>query len=328
MADEIRRNPGREIKSVVIPAYRCETTIAGVIDHIPEWIDHVIVVDDSSPDSTSSIVKEVMKRDDRVHLIQHSRNQGVGGAVLSGYREAVNLGSDIVIKMDSDDQMDPACLTQLIKPIQRREADYTKGNRFLRKGEIRTMPSLRRVGNLGLSFLTKLASGYWNIFDASNGYTAISTEVIRLLDPAEIDKRYFFETSMLIELGICGAVVRDIYIPVRYGAGTSSLSEWRTLVEFPPKLLRGLVRRVIMRYYMHDFTAVALFLTSGMALTLFGLIWGIAEWIRFSSLGVAAPTGTIMIAVLPLILGVQLLLQAIVMDIQNVPKEVLQRQDD
>ena len=314
--------------SVVIPAYHAEATIANVIDRIPAWIDFIIVVDDCSPDSTAQIVKDIMLRDARVHLLQHSHNLGVGGSVLSGYQEALLLKSNIIIKMDSDGQMDPVFLSKLINPILTHNADYTKGNRFLHARELNSMPWIRRIGNLGLSFLTKLASGYWNIFDPSNGYTAVNAAIIPLLNQEKIGKRYFFETSMLIELGICRAVVKDISIPAVYGNETSSLSELNTVFEFPPKLVEGLIRRVVIEYFLRDFTATTLFLTTGIILSLFGLVWGISEWIWFASIAMPTPTGTIMIAVLPLILGVQLLLQAIVMDIHNVPVEVIHLQND
>ncbi len=309
--------------AVVIPAYRAAEHIRDVLAGIPQWVKYIIVVDDCSPDETAQLVKDWP--DARVILVSHSHNEGVGGSVLSGYATALKCGAEIIVKMDSDDQMDPAYLTQLIAPIVRGEADYTKGNRFLHWRELHAMPALRRIGNAGLSFLTKLASGYWTIFDPTNGYTAIAAPVVSILNQDAIERRYFFESSMLIELGLVRAVVHDVAIPARYGDEVSSLSEWQAAVDFPGRLLAAMMYRLFTQYFIRDFTAVSVFLLGGAVSTLFGLVWGTYHWIMSAHIGVPASTGTVMLAVLPLILGVQLLLQAVIADIQNVPTYPLQR---
>jgi len=308
---------------VVIPAYNAEARLEKVAAGVLPRVDGLVIVDDCSRDGTAAAAERLAAADPRVRVVRHAANQGVGGAVLTGYRLSRELGAGIVVKMDSDDQMDPAHLPALIRPILNRQADYAKGNRFLHDHELQRMPAKRRFGNMGLSFLTKLASGYWNIFDPTNGYTAISAAVIPLLDLARIDRRFFFETSLLLELGRLRAVVQDVSIPARYQDEQSSLSEWKTLVEFPPKLVRGFFRRIATQYFLRDFTAVSLFLVAGLAGVVFGLAWGVVKWVQGSLAGVPATTGTVMIAVLPLILGMQLLLQAAVLDIQNVPKDVI-----
>ena len=220
--------------------------------------------------------------------------------------------------MDADGQMDPDYLLQLVTPIVVGEADYTKGNRFLHERELRAMPGRRRFGNAGLSFMTKLASGYWSVFDPTNGYTAIHASLVPLLATPSVAKRFFFESSMLLNLSLLRAVVRDVYIPARYGAG-SHLSESRAVVQFPFQLLRGFLRRVRLQYFVRDFTAASLYIVFGLALTLFGAIWGLWHFLVSAQSGVVATTGTVMIAVLPLIVGVQLLLQAVTLDIQSAP---------
>lgn len=309
--------------AVVIPAYRASAAIKQVLAEIPAWVAHIIVVDDASPDDTAEVVRWLT--DPRLHLVRHEVNQGVGGAVLSGYEQACALGAEIIVKMDSDGQMNPAWLPALIEPLQRGEADYVKGNRFLHMRELTQMPLLRRIGNLGLSFLTKAASGQWHIFDPTNGYTAMPAALVPLLNRDRIHRRYFFESSMLLELGWHRAVVRDVYIPARYGAEQSSLSEWDALVTFPGLLLRGLLRRIIVQYFLRDFTTVSLFLLIGNLALWFGLGWGGYHWYLSSQQGVVASTGTVMIAVLPIILGFQLLLQALAIDIQDVPREPIHR---
>lgn len=306
---------------VVIPAYRAEATLPVVLQRIPERVSGIIVVDDCSPNSTVQVVEQCQRADARIILLRHAENQGVGGAMQTGYRAALELGAEIMVKMDSDSQMDPAYLDKLLAPLLAGEADYTKGNRFLHETALAKMPYLRRIGNLGLSFLTKAASGYWNIFDPTNGYTAISAEAARQLNFDRLSKRFFFETSMLLELGLQRLVVQDVYIPALYGNEKSSLSISKSLFEFPPRLLRGMLRRILYFYFIRDFSAVTVFLLAGWTSILFGAAWGGYHWWKSSQLQVAASTGTVMIAILPLIIGLQFLLQAVVMDIQNTPEK-------
>ncbi len=302
---------------VVIPTYKAEAHIARVLRGIPAFVRTIIVVDDCSPDQSYANARAV--NDPRVHFVRHDVNQGVGGAMLSGYKQAVTLGAEIIVKMDSDDQMDPAFLPALIAPIAQGQADYTKGNRFLHMRQLKAMPLTRRIGNLGLSFLTKMASGLWNVFDPTNGYTAIHASLIPLLDEAAIDRRFFYESSLLLELGLLRAVVRDVYMPARYANESSNLSEWKSLIEFPMRLFKGFIRRVWIQYFLRDFGLVSVFLISGILLFLFGTIFGAYHWWRGLQSNLATPTGTVMLAVLPIILGVQFLLQAVVLDVQNVP---------
>ena len=310
--------------AVVIPAYRVEQWIVSVIQGVPEYAMAIIVVDDASPDGTSRVVTDLA--DPRVTLIRHGTNSGVGGAMLTGYQAALERGAKIVVKLDGDGQMDPRHMGRLLRPIIRGEADYTKGNRFVHGRELRQMPRIRRLGNMALSFLTKAASGYWEVFDPTNGYTAIHAAALANLDRDRVDRRWLFETSMLIELYLAGAVVRDVYMPARYGDEVSSLSPGRALVRFPPRLVSALFRRLWLRYFVMDFSAFALFVFAGWALLLFGFVWGTWHYIEVLQTGITASTGTVMIAVLPLILGAQLILQAIVLDIQGSPKRPLSRE--
>jgi dolichol-phosphate mannosyltransferase len=311
--------------TVVIPAYRAEAHIAEVLRGIPPNVDWIIVVDDCSPDQTVAIVQAESRRDPRILLLRHDENEGVGGAVLTGYAEACRLGAEIVVKMDSDGQMDPRYLPALIAPIARGEADYTKGNRYFHARQLRSMPLARRIGNLGLSFLTKLASGYWNVFDPTNGYTAIHAAAIPLLNEKTIARRYFFESSMLLELSLLRAVVRDVCIPARYGDETSSLSIFKTLCQFPGNLLKGFCRRLWIQHFVRDFGIASLYAIAGLILSGSGGVFGAIQWYCSAQQGVATPTGTIMLAALPVLLGIQFLLQAVGLDIQNQPTHCLHR---
>jgi len=310
--------------AVVIPMFRVAPYIQDVIAGVPAWVWRIVVIDDASPDDSAEIA--CGSGDPRIVVVQHIQNQGVGGAVLSGFQKAYELGARVAVKMDGDGQMSPEFLIDLVMPILTGKADYCKGNRFFHVSEIAQMPLVRRVGNMGLSFLTKIASGYWNVFDPTNGYLAINLDTYRTLDARHIHRRYFFESSMLIELNLARAVIHEVPMPARYTGEISSLSIGRSLIEFPYRLVRGFFRRLWLRYFVLDFSLGSLFLVVGTLLVLFGSGWGLYFWRKSIVTGIAASTGTVMIAVLPVILGFQLLLQALAIDIQNVPKTVIRRQ--
>ncbi len=303
--------------AVIIPAYNVENHIADVVASIPSFVDQIIIVDDKSTDATLKVIQAL--NDSRLTIIHHEHNRGVGGAVLSGYDKAYELGADIFVKLDGDNQMDPTYIQALVHPIANLEADYTKGNRFLHIKELQRMPIIRRLGNLGLSFLTKLASGYWNIFDPTNGFTALHKEAYRELKKSTIAKDYFFESSMLIQLRRVDARVLDIPIPAKYEDEDSHLSPLRSLLSFPPRLFAGLVKRILYQYFLFNFTAVSLFLSIGIPAIVFGFVWGFIKWAQSNRTGIPATTGTVLIAVLPIIVGVQLIVQAFSLDIDSVP---------
>lgn len=325
-------NPGQSTQdrepmsiAVVIPCYQVEGFVEQVVAGIPDYIRHIILVNDASRDATPQIIDRLAAKHPRVVALHLSENQGVGGAVMRGYKEALRLGAEIAVKMDGDGQMDPSMLPDILSPLLEGRADYAKGNRFLHTRSLRSMPFVRRFGNIGLSFLAKLATGYWNLFDPTNGFTALKTSLLPLINRERIAQRYFFEISLLVELGLMRAVVADVYMPARYGDEKSSLSEWKSLVTFPPRLLSATLRRIAIQYFIRDFSAFSLFSLTGLIGLAFGTVWGVYYWLRSIRLNVAATTGTVMIAVLPVILGIQLLLQAIVLDIQNIPKEPVAR---
>ena len=306
--------------AVVIPAYRVADTIEVVIKELPKYLRHIIVVDDASPDNTSALVEKLASGDRRIVLIRHAHNQGVGGAMRSGFKKALELGAQVVVKVDGDHQMDAAYIPALLTPLLEGKADYAKGNRFRDFESLRHMPLIRRVGNLGLSFLTKAATGYWNCFDPTNGFFAIRAEMLEQLPLERIDRGYFFETSMLANLYLLGAFVLDVPMPARYRGERSSMSIWRVLIEFPVKLLATLLRRLTLRYFLFDFSMVSVYLLTGIPLIFFGLIFGSLKWVQYYRLGVAAPTGTVILPTLALILGIQILLSAIEIDMNAAPK--------
>ena len=311
--------------AVVIPSFKTENEIVSVLNGIPSFVRHIIVVDDASPDSSADLVAAAAKRNRRVLLICHEANQGVGGAMVTGFKKALELGAEIVIKLDGDGQMDPQYIPALITPLIAGEADYAKGNRFRDFASLQQMPLIRRVGNLGLSFLTKAATGYWNIFDPTNGYFAIRTELLKQLPLDKIDKSYYFETSMLSRLYLLGAVVQDVTIPARYRNEISSLSIRRVLFEFPYKLVNTFFRRMILRYFIFDFSMMSIYLLTGIPLLLFGLIFGTIKWIQYAKIGIPAPTGTVILPTLAVILAIQILLSAIEIDLHATPRKAISK---
>lgn len=309
--------------AAVIPAYRVEAEIDHVLGTLPSFLRHIIVVDDASTDATAARLSALVQNDARILLLTHTRNQGVGAAVATGFRKALELGAQIVVKVDGDGQMDPAFLPALLTPLIAGRADYAKGNRFRDFAALRNMPLGRRIANLLLSFTSKAASGYWSCFDPANGYFAIRSEVLAQLPLERVERRYFFETWMLANLYLLGALVVDVPMPARYGSETSNLSMQHAAVEFPLKLLSTLGRRLWLRYFMYDFSMMSVYLITGIPLILFGLIFGTLKWIKYSGLGLPAPTGTVILPTLAIILGIQILLSAIEIDVNSVPRQPL-----
>jgi glycosyltransferase involved in cell wall biosynthesis len=310
----------------VIPAFNEEKHIRDVVKSIPDFINYIIIVNDCSTDKTCDVVLGM--DDPRIILVNHEKNLGVGGAVVSGYRKSLEMGADISVKIDGDGQMDIAQIPKLINPIIKGRSDYTKGVRFRDREVIRQMPVMRLIGNLGLSFLTKIASGYWHIFDPTNGYTAISREALEEINLEKISTGYFFETDMLINLYKINAVVTDVEMKARYGDEISYLSPFKILCTFPFYLLIAFLKRIIWRYFIFDFTALSIFFISGVSLFSFGFIFGLYKWISNYINNIATPTGTIMVSVVPLFLGFQLLLECIVLDINNSPALPLRKIKD
>jgi dolichol-phosphate mannosyltransferase len=306
--------------AAVIPCYRVEREIVAVIAGLPDFVKYVIVIDDASPDHTAQLVNDLATRDARIISIRHEKNQGVGGATVTGFRKALELGAQIVVKVDGDGQMDTSYLPDLLIPLILGESDYAKGNRFRDFQALQKMPPIRRFGNMLLGFLTKAATGYWNLFDPTNGYVAIRSSVLAQLPLHLIDQTYFFETSMLANLYLLGAVVKDVPMPARYRGEISNLSIHRSALEFPIKLVKNFFRRVILMNLIYDFSMTSVYLMVGFPLLLFGLIFGSTKWIKYATLGTPAPTGTVMIPTLSVLLAIQFLIAAVETDLRSTPK--------
>jgi glycosyltransferase involved in cell wall biosynthesis len=301
--------------SVVIPAYNEENFINGVIKDIPDFVDNVIIVDDCSTDGTFDVVQK--SKDIRVILLKTPENQGVGGATITGYKKALELESDLVVKMDGDGQMPSEYMSKLLDAIIEEGYMYAKGNRFLMGEFLEAMPRHRLLGNVILTFMNKLASGQWHIFDPQNGYTTIKAEVLRSFNLDDIHKGYFFENDMLIKLNLQGYRVKDVSIPAKYGEEQSDIKLMNIIKMFPLLFLQRFFYRIYHKYVLIDFSPIALFLIVGLLLFSWGVIYGSYLFIRANITELETPLGTVMLVVVPLILGFQLLLQAIVLDIQE-----------
>lgn len=308
---------------VVIPCYRVKAHIFDVVARIGPEVALIVAVDDKCPDGSGQFI-EANIRDPRLKVIYNAENKGVGGAVLAGYRAALEAGADVIVKVDGDGQMDPALIPDIARPVLMGRADYAKGNRFHAVWNVRQMPGIRLFGNAALSFLTKLSSGYWSLFDPTNGYTAIHAEALKQLEFANISERYFFESDMLINLGNIRAVVADVPMKAVYGAEVSNLKIRNIIGQFLTKNVKELSKRILYTYYLRDFNLASAHLLFGALLFGFGTLFGLWGWYESISTGSPASTGTVMLAVLPVILGFQLLLSFFGFDMANEPKLPLQ----
>jgi glycosyltransferase involved in cell wall biosynthesis len=310
--------------AVVVPCYRARAQVLGVLARIGPECAAVYVVDDACPEGSGRHVQESC-RDPRVRVLFHEVNQGVGGATLTGYRAALAEGADVLVKLDADGQMDPALIPALVAPILVGEADYAKGNRFFDLEGLGGMPWVRLVGNSLLSFLSKLSSGYWEIFDPTNGFTALHAAVARRLPWDKLARRYFFESDLLFRLGTLRAVVADVPMTAVYGSEESNLVVRRALFEFAWKHLVNTGKRVFYGYYLRDFNFASLELVLGTLLVAGGSWFGVAQWMEGSRQGAPSTSGTVMLAALPVLLGVQLVLGFLSHDMHNAPRHVIHR---
>jgi len=300
---------------VILPAYNESRHLETVVRRIPDWVDGIIVVDDASTDDTLHVAESLT--DTRVRVLHLEKNRGVGGAMVAGFRDALEGEYDVAIKMDADDQMDATELPTLVRPIELGMAEYVKGNRFRRTGRPSSMPGRRWFGNIVLSFLTKVASGYWHVFDPQCGFIAITMPTLRRLKFDGMARDYFFENDMLIRLNVIDARVVDVDTSALYGDETSHVIIGRVGWTFPPRLVRGFFWRFIKRHLMNDFGLIGFLAIAGTAFTLFGTLFGLYHWVLSASGGTPATTGTVMMAVVPLILGIQMLLQALSLEVQS-----------
>ncbi len=305
--------------AVVIPCFRVREQVLDVIAAIGPEVGWIFAVDDACPEHSGRWIEEHC-RDPRVKVLRHEVNQGVGGAVMTGYRAALETAAEVIVKIDGDGQMDPALLPRFAAPLLAGLADYAKGNRFHRIGFVRRMPWVRLFGNAVLSFLTKLSSGYWQIADPTNGYTAIRRELVAELELDRVSRRYFFESDLLYHLYEVGAVVADVPMVARYEGEPSSLRPMRVIGPFLLGHLRNTARRVLYDYFVRGFSVASVELVLGAVLWLWGAGYGTWQWLESIRSGTPATAGTVMLAALPIILGSQMLLSWLNFDVNAEPR--------
>lgn len=310
--------------AVVIPSYKVKTHILDVIARMGPEVAQVYVVDDMCPEGSGTYVEENC-RDPRVRVLRNSVNKGVGGATMAGYQAAIEAGHEVIVKVDGDGQMAPELIPQFVAPILEGHADYTKGNRFYDLTHIGQMPAIRLMGNAALSFMSKFSSGYWDIFDPTNGYTAIHAKVASHLPMDKISQRYFFESDMLFRLNTMRCVVMDIPMDAHYADEVSSLRIGSVLGEFLGKHTRNFIKRIGYNYFLRDMSAASLHLVLGLMLMLFGLVFGSYHWMISVTQHVFTAAGTVMLAALPLIMGLQFLLAFMLHDTQSTPRQPMHR---
>lgn len=312
--------PARPRIAAVLPCYRVTDKVLEVIARIGPQCTAIYAVDDFCPEKSGDAI-EAKCRDPRVKVLRHAANQGVGGAVMTGMKAALADGADIVIKIDGDGQMDPALIPLFAAPIAQGRADYVKGNRFFSPEDARGMPMGRLLGNLALSFMTKLSTGYWQLFDPNNGYVAIDARVAAALPFDKIARRYFFESDMLFRLGTLRARVIDLPMRAVYADEKSSLNPLKMVPHFFSRHMVNTFKRITYSYFLRDFSVASLELVAGSLLLLFGLVFGGITWTSNMQAGVVTPAGTVMLAVMPVLVGLQFLLAFIGYDVANTPSE-------
>ena len=305
--------------AVVIPSFRVTDHILEVLKNIGPEVERIYVIDDACPDKSGEFVKK-NSTDKRVQVLFHETNQGVGGAVVTGYIAALADNADVVVKVDGDGQMDPGLILTIAKPVLEGNADYSKGNRFDSLENLFSMPKTRIFGNAVLSLWSKLSSGYWNITDPTNGFTAIHRKALEAIQLDKLRKTYFFESDLLFRLSIVNAVVMDVPMVSVYGNEKSNLKIRKVIFEFPWRHTVNLHKRLFYKYYLREWSVASFELPVGIGLTIFGAWFGLARYFEASGAGQATTAGQVTLSALALILGVQLLLSFLAYDVQSEPR--------
>ncbi|HVA26969.1 MAG TPA: glycosyltransferase family 2 protein [Candidatus Baltobacteraceae bacterium] len=301
----------------IIPSYRAASTVVDVVEQALQYSDGVIVVDDACPEASGAVVRAAFAGVSKVEVIQRERNGGVGAAVKSGIEVALQRGADVIVKLDADGQMNPAFIPDICDLfIEDPSVGLVKGNRFFDADVIRSMPKMRLFGNAALSLFIKSASGYWNTIDPTNGYLAFNARVLEAMHWKAFSDTYFFEMSVLCAYGLKRLPIVELEMPTVYNDERSSLNPFRVAFEFPPKLFRAALRRLLIQYFVLDINLGTLYCLLGSLLASLGLAFGAYEWGVTFETHVPRTTGTVMLAVLPLLMGFQLLLNALMYDVQ------------
>lgn len=303
--------------AAILPCYNEEKLIGKTIETMPAFVDVIIAVDDKSTDDTWKTITNIAKHNKKVHPIKHKDNTGIGGAYISGFEYSLANKIDLVVTMAGDAQCNQDYISNMIDTLLDKDLDYVKANRFVHLDALKQMPKFRRIGNTVITILTKFSSGYYSVFDSQNGYGVFKRKTLENLPFEHIGRRYDYENTLLIALSIMNARVQDEPVPAIYGDETSTIPVFKTTTRALKVVWKGFWKRMYYKYIVVNFHPIALFLFAGLFLSLVGSIFGIFIIFEKVFSNQSPSTGTVMLCVLPLILGIQLLLTAITMDINN-----------
>jgi glycosyltransferase involved in cell wall biosynthesis len=305
----------------VVPAYRAAASLVDVVRGALPFVDHVIVVDDACPESSGLLAEHAFRGDARVECLYHETNGGVGAAMRTGMTRALELGAQFVVKLDADGQMDPYFIPAMRDVLlMRPQVGLVKGNRFYDSSVARAMPGIRLFGNSILTLLVRIATGLWGSIDPTNGYVMVRASSLRRVRFASLSNRYYFEISLLAALAMRRLEIAEMEMPAIYGPHPSSLNVWKTAVDFPGRLFVTFVKRILWQYIISDMNVGSVMLVLGSILMAISIGFGSAAWIETIHSGVARTPGTVMLAFLPFITGFQLMLNALIYDVQFSPK--------
>lgn len=303
--------------ATILPCYNEEKLITKTVTTLPDFVDEIIAVDDNSKDKTLVIIQGLAEKDPRVKSIHLDPNEGIGGAYLHGFEKAIADRIDVVVTMAGDAQCNPDYISKMVDTLIDENLDYVKANRFVHLGALKQMPRFRRLGNTVITILTKFSTGYYSIFDSQNGYGAFKIKTLENMPFEAIGKRYDYENTLLIALSIMGAKVKDEPVPAIYADEVSTIPVFKTTMRALRVVWGGFWRRMYYKYVIYGLHPIALFLLSGLLLSAMGGVFGIYILVQKFLNDLTPSTGTVMLCVLPLILGFQLLLTALTMDVNN-----------
>lgn len=291
--------------------------IEKAVESIPDFVDQIIVVDDQSTDATWDTVLKVQKKYKKTIPLQHEKNQGIGGSYITGFRYALENSADLVFTMAGDAQCNTEYMKNMVDALIDNNFDYVKANRFMHLDALAKMPKFRRIGNIVITILTKFSTGYYSIFDSQNGYGVFKRSTLEHLPLDHIGKRYDYENTLLIALAIMNARIKDEPVPAVYGDEKSTIPVFKTTLRALRVVWKGFWKRVYYKYILVNFHPLALFLFSGLFFLFIAIAFSIYLLIARIFWQISPSTGSVMIAVLPFILGFQLTLTAILMDMNN-----------
>lgn len=307
--------------AAILPCYNEEKLIKKTIETMPDFVDDIIAVDDMSKDKTWDIISKIAKKNKKVKPIHLDKNVGIGGAYINGFEFTLNNKADLIFTMAGDAQCNQNYMNNMIDTLLDDGMDYVKANRFVHLEELKQMPKFRRIGNTVITILTKFSSGYYSIFDSQNGYGVFKRKTLIDLPFEHIGKRYDYENTLLIALSIMGAKVKDEPVPAIYGDEESTIPVFKTTMRALKVVWKGFWKRIYYKYILVNFHPIALFLILGILLEIIGLCFGVFILVDKIAYNISPSTGTVMLSVLPIILGFQLLLSAITMDMNNESKD-------